>query len=226
MSRLQQTKRSVYTALLALAALFVLAFAAQTSAANETEAFMEEQQVLTKAALAEWVGDNSKRPISATVAQKIVEETYRRASEHRIDPLLILAMMRNESEFMANAVSPEGATGLMQVMPRVHRKKINGRQIRDVAVNIEIGTQILQDCLVRHKDQIPKALNCYSGGGGQRYKSKIAKHHSALRTFLVEYQFSRDQPIVATNTFQEPRQRATSDPLGSVIALVSSTLSN
>ena len=40
------------------------------------------------------------------------------SKEQRIDPIIILAMIRVESNFREKIVSPKGAVGLMQVMPK------------------------------------------------------------------------------------------------------------
>src|SRR5690606_26982209 len=56
---------------------------------------------------------------------------------------LIKAVMRFESNGNANAVSPQGATGLMQVMP-FH---VGGDQsaLFNPETNIDVGTRILMD---------------------------------------------------------------------------------
>ncbi|MCC4119075.1 transglycosylase SLT domain-containing protein, partial [Aromatoleum toluclasticum] len=64
-----------------------------------------------------------------------------------IDPLLIVAVMANESSFNPIAESNMGAQGLMQVIPRFHLDKI-GRNagedaLFDPALNIRVGTMVL-----------------------------------------------------------------------------------
>ncbi|WP_229263791.1 lytic transglycosylase domain-containing protein [Cohnella cholangitidis] len=50
-------------------------------------------------------------PISFT------EEIKRNAALYELDPLLIAAIIRVESNYKLNAVSPKGAVGIMQIMP-------------------------------------------------------------------------------------------------------------
>src|SRR5687767_4462448 len=56
------------------------------------------------------------------LAETIVEESV----QNDLDPTLVLAVMKVESRFDTNAISPRGARGLMQVMPHVARSMTNG----------------------------------------------------------------------------------------------------
>lgn len=58
----------------------------------------------------EWLG-RWIYPISYT------EEIKLNASNYQLDPLLIAAIIRVESNYKLNAVSPKGALGIMQIMP-------------------------------------------------------------------------------------------------------------
>lgn len=159
----------------------------------------------TKEALSEWVQDNAHIKMSGEKAKTIVNIVYKYAQEHSIDPLLILSIIHNESGFRENVTSAHGAKGLMQVMPRWHKDKLKGRNPNTAQVSVEVGTKIIGDCLDKFKNSTNKALNCYSGGGGKTYQTKIASSHKKIRNHLVEYQFEKQLPVYSSNTFYQPR---------------------
>ena len=61
----------------------------------------------------------------------------------RVDPALVYALTRLESNFDAEAVSPVGARGLMQLMPEtagyIAGEGVSGERLRDPAVNLDLG---------------------------------------------------------------------------------------
>jgi soluble lytic murein transglycosylase len=62
----------------------------------------------------------------------------------RIDPSLVYALTRLESDFDSGAVSPSGARGLMQIMPYTARfitgdPSLDGSRLRDPAFNLALG---------------------------------------------------------------------------------------
>jgi soluble lytic murein transglycosylase len=64
----------------------------------------------------------------------------------RIDPALVFAVVRQESGFDPKAVSPAGATGLMQLMPRTAEMVAGGslrRPLTDPATNLDLGQRYL-----------------------------------------------------------------------------------
>jgi soluble lytic murein transglycosylase len=69
----------------------------------------------------------------------------RPASGFLVDPPLVYALVRRESNFDAAAVSASGARGLMQIMPNTAHAVAGGRagQLQDPAVNLAIGQQYL-----------------------------------------------------------------------------------
>lgn len=143
-------------------------------------------------AAVDWVLDNQSRSISLNERQaaNIVQAAYFHAQLLGLDPHQILAMIRVESRFDHKATSSEGAKGLMQVIPRWHKKALANRSPFDPAVSIEVGSGIYHACLQRHAGNHLKAANCYSGGGGQKYlklveeaKKKLMRHMIA-RLFL------------------------------------------
>jgi murein DD-endopeptidase MepM/ murein hydrolase activator NlpD len=85
------------------------------------------------------------------------------AQKYGVPANLVKAIIRLESNGNANAVSPQGATGLMQVMP-MH---VGGNQdiLFDPAQNIDVGTRILMDNYRRYGSW-EMAAKAYLGLGG------------------------------------------------------------
>lgn len=140
---------------------------------------LEEQEVSVQ-----WVKKNSHYKLSDSQATKIVRHAYAQSYSKNLNPHMVLSMIKNESGFRENARSRENAQGLMQVIPRWHRDKLNGRSPTNPTVSIEVGTTILNDCLIKHKNNHLKSLNCYSGGGGIKYYSKIKTQQDSLKLFV------------------------------------------
>ena len=113
---------------------------------------------------AEWVASNSHHGLTPADANKIVNEAISAGSRHGVDPILILAVMRKESGYRQTARSKEGATCMMQVIPKWHREKIGKRNLRDLPTCVDVGALILKEYLILNRQDIRKALRKYSGG--------------------------------------------------------------
>lgn len=85
------------------------------------------------------------------------------AAKHEIEPELIKAVMRNESNFNPNAVSRAGAKGLMQIMD-FNSRAMGVTNPFDPAQSIDAGARILKGHLTRYGD-VTKALAAYNAGG-------------------------------------------------------------
>lgn len=90
----------------------------------------------------------------------------------RLDPYLVAALIRQESEFDAEAVSSSGAVGLMQVMPATGRqigrkaglRGVTARSLKRPAVNLAIGTYFLARQLAAHQGGVEETLASYNAG--------------------------------------------------------------
>ena len=173
--------------------LMMGAYTKTLQAAEPTEPTMEKQVAV------QWVIDQSLVDISSEAAIKIVDYAYWHASRLSLDPMFILAVMRLESGFNQKAISREGAKGLMQVLPRYHRKELAGRNVYDPLVNMEVGTNILDECLKTHKGNMLKSLNCYSGGAGKKYLKSVMAYEKQLRQFVIFALFDKQGLAIAQN---------------------------
>lgn len=160
---------------------------------------------VTVVAVAKWITQNSKDTVTPAQATKIAKTVFSETRDHRIDPFLVVSMIYAESMFQVKAKSAAGAKGLMQVMPRWHRDKIANRNIFDIQTNIEVGLQILQDCLLKVKDRTTHGLKCYSGGASKKYEQRILSAHSSLKQAVVMARFENEAPISAIAAFNKPR---------------------
>ena len=131
-----------------------------------------------------WVLENAQNKISEQKATSIVKDAFVHSLSSELSPKLILAVMRTESGFITNAKSNHGAVGLMQVLYRIHHKKFNGRSPLNQSASIDVGTQILKECFIKHHGNQNKTLNCYSGGGGKVYIAKVTRYLNEINHYV------------------------------------------
>ena len=101
-----------------------------------------------------------------------VEALGAAADRHRLDPALVAAIVRRESQFDREVASPAGAVGLMQVLPRTgaelaRRSGISGfeaTQLKVAEVNLALGTLYLRELLDRNSGSLAPALISYNAG--------------------------------------------------------------
>ena len=99
---------------------------------------------------------NSNAGGSPTTFEDLIQEA---AQKHDLDPKLIKAVIRTESNFNPNAVSRAGAKGLMQIMD-FNSRAMGVLNPFDPAQNIDAGARILRGQL-NHFGDLTKALAAY-----------------------------------------------------------------
>ena len=124
--------------------------------------------------------------IADAAAGHFVGVAYRAAELHRLDALLILAVMAIESGYNPVAESVMGAKGLMQVIAKYHPEKLShhgGEQsLLEPEVNILVGAQILREYYRRFGD-LETALQMYAGAlddPSSQYASKVLAEKARL----------------------------------------------
>jgi soluble lytic murein transglycosylase-like protein len=85
------------------------------------------------------------------------------AERHRVDGLLLAAVVHAESGFAPRAVSPRGAVGLMQVLPAT-AKAYGASDLRDPWVNADVGGRYLGTLINDYDGDLELALAAYNAG--------------------------------------------------------------
>jgi soluble lytic murein transglycosylase len=110
--------------------------------------------------------------LSYPVPEFLHEAVISSSRKYGIDPFLIVALIREESLFDPDALSPAGAIGLMQIMPPTGERiaemagidDYSTDLLRDPSVNIEIGTYYLQRLIARYRGNLALVLSEYNAG--------------------------------------------------------------
>lgn len=110
-----------------------------------------------------------KYKIAPNVAGALVRTAFSVGRAVRVDPQLLLAVIAIESRYNPFLESAAGAQGLMQVMASVHDDKLRAKggmaAVFNPVVNIQVGAQILADC-IRRRGSVAGGLACYVGASG------------------------------------------------------------
>ncbi len=105
---------------------------------------------------------------------KYSEYVYKYAEEYEVDPLLIFAIIKAESNFNPNVVSSSNAIGLMQLMDATAEelaRKIDVTFMKNASLynpdlNIRLGTKYFSDLLKEYNQNKLLALTAYNAGKG------------------------------------------------------------
>lgn len=108
-------------------------------------------------------------------AYKAVRHHIREAAEaHGLAPELLQAVMAAESGFDAQAVSPKGALGLMQILPSTAQEHgvrdtptlSTSQQLFDPRINVHTGARLLAHLHVQFPGRLDLVVAAYNAGVG------------------------------------------------------------
>lgn len=105
-------------------------------------------------------------PPPMSIDQMVTEAARRYA----LPRSLVRAVARAESSLDPAAISPKGATGVMQLMPATARE-LGVRNAFDPAENIDAGARLLRQLLEKYGGRVAEALAAYNAGVGA-----VARH--------------------------------------------------
>jgi soluble lytic murein transglycosylase len=128
----------------------------------------------------------------------------RQARANRLDPYMVIGLIRQESAFNPRALSTANARGLMQVLPetaahshRASRMRSAGRRLYDPVYNVRVGCAYLKEMMKTFDNRPELALAAYHAGDF-RVKDWLGK-----TSFQDSVTFLESIPIQATRSYVE-----------------------
>ncbi len=126
------------------------------------------------------------------------EHIFESAGRHGVDPLLVAAVIHTESGFRSEAVSSQGALGLMQIMPstacwaaeKLGYADFSPEMLFQPSHNIEIGAWYLNDLFRQFGDNRAVVLAAYNAGRGEVERWLKEKTWDGCETTLERIPFS------------------------------------
>jgi soluble lytic murein transglycosylase-like protein len=144
----------------------------------------------------------------------LVQDAGRR---HNVDPDMIHAVIRQESNYDVFAVSVKGACGLMQLMPGT-ALRFGVSDIFDPAENVEGGVKYLRFLMDRYQDDDVKTLAAYNAGEGavDQYDGMPPYRETVDYVDRVS-QWYRSVGSVSDEVAAQPRVSARVDEAGALV---------
>jgi tetratricopeptide (TPR) repeat protein len=127
----------------------------------------------------------------------------REAAEHAVDPCFVFAVMRQESTFDPDVISPAGAIGLMQIMPATGKTIARELQVPYAvdslfkpAVSIKFGAYYLSQLLDQFNENEVLALASYNAGPTNAMGWYLRNREKDIDLFVEDIDFSETRNYV------------------------------
>ncbi len=152
--------------------------AARSAAAEVSHYFGHDS---TRSANAKIMAANSRTHQASQ--DEVDQSIVMAAARHNVDPNLVRAVIKVESNFNSNAVSDKGAMGLMQLMPKTARE-LKVKNPFDPQQNVDAGVRHLKYLLENYRGDVKLTLAAYNAGEGAVARSSGIPHYAETQNYV------------------------------------------
>lgn len=151
--------------------------------------------------------DSSRRARGWTTGNSRIDSLIKQnGAKYGVDPYLIFCVMEQESHFNSRALSPKGASGLMQLMPGT-AARFGVRKASDPAQNIAGGTRYLKELMGRFNGRIDLVLAGYNAGEGavMKFGHRVPPYRET-RNYVkrISYRYRQARPAAPPKASAAP----------------------
>lgn len=154
---------------------------AARSAAAEVNQYMGRDS--NQSANAKIVAANARGTTNMATPFDVDSAIEQAAARHNVDPNLVRAVVKVESNFNPNAVSRKGAMGLMQLMPSTARQ-LKVQDPFNPEQNVDAGVRHLKQLLENYGGDIKLTLAAYNAGAGAVARSSGVPHYAETQNYV------------------------------------------
>ena len=123
--------------------------------------------------------------VAVALSSNVIEMVDQIAVAYGVEGALVHSVIRAESNYNAQAVSPKGALGMMQLIPSTARR-FGVLNPFDARQNIEGGVRYLRFLLDYYKNDYPKAIAAYNAGEGAVDRYQGVPPYQETRNYLTQ----------------------------------------
>ena len=132
------------------------------------------------------------------------DELRRDATTNHLDPYLVASLIRQESEFNPNAISPANAMGLMQLLPTVGKNlakemkihHFNSDELLVANTNLQLGTRYFKHMVDHYDGQVEYALAAYNAGEERVDEWRKNGNFKSVEEFVESIPFTETREYV------------------------------
>ena len=131
-------------------------------------------------------------------------DVKKHALENQLDPYLVAALIRQESEFNPAAVSRADAIGLMQLLPVTGKRMAHELNVRrysvgmlvEPGVNVQLGTRYFRELVQKFDGNLEAALAAYNAGADRVQEWRSAGNFREPAEFVESIPFTETREYV------------------------------